>query len=266
MHSEHNPSPPTDLNTVEFRECAACAAKPGFPALCVACLHNRLVITTLREVLVSIRTEVEATLGRAPAVVESSPLDPESERCARCCHLIVNCQCGYTCRKCGSANRSAGCLKCGAITSKPRAEQQTVPDAPKPLTLGERSARFNDTTGALTWNYCSASMHPDRCQCQEPETTPHKHHDEPPYECARCKCEAYKPAVSETLRVIGRTSDGTPVSETRGEPEPVNVADHENLKSVLMRLREVMRVGEGESIVDRATALQEYADRDGADE
>ncbi len=47
-----------------------------------------------------------------------------------------------------------------------------------------RSKRFNDTTGALTWNYRSASLHPDRCECQAPETTPHKHYDEAPYACA----------------------------------------------------------------------------------
>jgi len=28
----------------EFRECAACAAKPGAPLLCDSCRHNRRVI------------------------------------------------------------------------------------------------------------------------------------------------------------------------------------------------------------------------------
>lgn len=31
----------------EFRECAACAAKPGSPTLCPSCLHNRAVIRCL---------------------------------------------------------------------------------------------------------------------------------------------------------------------------------------------------------------------------
>lgn len=31
----------------EFRECAACAAKPGAPVLCDACLHNRAAINRL---------------------------------------------------------------------------------------------------------------------------------------------------------------------------------------------------------------------------
>jgi len=35
----------------EFRECAACAAKPGAPELCPACLHNRKIVDRLRESL-----------------------------------------------------------------------------------------------------------------------------------------------------------------------------------------------------------------------
>jgi hypothetical protein len=63
----------------------------------------------------------------------------------------------------------------------------------------KRSRRFNDTTGALTWNYRSANLHPDRCVCQEkPDAypgTPHKHYDKPPHACGRCHCTAYTPAV-----------------------------------------------------------------------
>ena len=33
---------------VEFAECASCAAKPGSPTLCPACLHNRTTINELR--------------------------------------------------------------------------------------------------------------------------------------------------------------------------------------------------------------------------
>lgn len=32
---------------LEFMECTSCAAKPGAPTLCVACVHNRSVIDEL---------------------------------------------------------------------------------------------------------------------------------------------------------------------------------------------------------------------------
>ena len=32
---------------MEFKECAACAVKPGSPTLCEACLHNRSTIDKL---------------------------------------------------------------------------------------------------------------------------------------------------------------------------------------------------------------------------
>lgn len=32
----------------EFKECAPCAAKPGSPELCAACIHNRNVIEALQ--------------------------------------------------------------------------------------------------------------------------------------------------------------------------------------------------------------------------
>lgn len=61
--------------------------------------------------------------------------------------------------------------------------------------VGERSEQFNNTTGALSWKYRSATLHPDRCICQN-EVIPHKHYSEPPYACARCnECKAYSPAV-----------------------------------------------------------------------
>jgi hypothetical protein len=60
----------------------------------------------------------------------------------------------------------------------------------------ERLQRFNNETACLT----GGNAHPDRCKCQEKETgqfagTPHKHYDEPPYNCARCSCRAYEPLV-----------------------------------------------------------------------
>lgn len=35
--------------TMTFQECSVCASKPGTPALCASCLHNRTVIETLTE-------------------------------------------------------------------------------------------------------------------------------------------------------------------------------------------------------------------------
>jgi len=36
------------IDSPEFAECASCAAKPGSPILCPACLHNRATINGLR--------------------------------------------------------------------------------------------------------------------------------------------------------------------------------------------------------------------------
>ena len=67
---------------------------------------------------------------------------------------------------------------------------------PKSTDYAVRVQRFRDTTGALR----GGNRHPDRCVCQTKETgtfadTPHVHYPEPPFACARCKCEAYEPAV-----------------------------------------------------------------------
>lgn len=37
------------LETNDFMECDTCAAKPGSPALCKGCLHNRTLIDRLKE-------------------------------------------------------------------------------------------------------------------------------------------------------------------------------------------------------------------------
>lgn len=78
---------------------------------------------------------------------------------------------------------------------------------------GERSQRFNDTTGTHGFSErgrrFGGNMHPDRCVCQgNPrerndngfgwkvwgDTIPHKHYSQPPYSCARCnECNAYLP-------------------------------------------------------------------------
>lgn len=38
----------------QFRECAACAAKPGAPTLCPVCLHNRTITIRMSRALLSI--------------------------------------------------------------------------------------------------------------------------------------------------------------------------------------------------------------------
>lgn len=82
---------------------------------------------------------------------------------------------------------------CGARFCTDEARQQHE------LTCGAvpRWQRFNDSTGALSWNHRSAAEHPDRCVCQGDDTTPHKHYDDDPrHGCARCsKCKRYRPAV-----------------------------------------------------------------------
>jgi hypothetical protein len=56
-------------------------------------------------------------------------------------------------------------------------------------------ARFNETTGSLSWDRRSAADHPDRCVCQGNDFTPHKHHgDTRNHACARCFCKGYQPA------------------------------------------------------------------------
>ena len=64
----------------------------------------------------------------------------------------------------------------------------------------ERCQRFNDTTGAFGyWSArgpTPASLHPDRCECQGKDPTPHKHYPEAPYSCARCSaCQGYVPEL-----------------------------------------------------------------------
>ncbi len=49
----------------EFRECAACAAKPGSPTLCDACLHNRGALSRLHSVVRHCLDELETAGYRA---------------------------------------------------------------------------------------------------------------------------------------------------------------------------------------------------------
>lgn len=78
---------------------------------------------------------------------------------------------------------------------------------------GERSQRFNETTGTHGFvengQRFGGMFHPDRCVCQgNPrvrsedgrrwevwgDQIPHKHYPQPPYACARCnECSSYLP-------------------------------------------------------------------------
>jgi hypothetical protein len=74
--------PALALMGVDFRECAACAAKPGAPNLCEACIHNRRVINalvaSLTQVVSITRIECES-IGKLTAMA-----DLEHERCVEC--------------------------------------------------------------------------------------------------------------------------------------------------------------------------------------
>ena len=44
---------------MEFKECAACAAKPGSPTFCESCLHNRTAINQLLSLVKISQEEME---------------------------------------------------------------------------------------------------------------------------------------------------------------------------------------------------------------
>jgi putative FmdB family regulatory protein len=68
---------------------------------------------------------------------------------------------------------------------------------PDPRTVDERQKSFDSAGGAMSWNYRSFAIHPDRCVCQGTDSTPHRHYEED-HSCARCiKCTKYQPQISE---------------------------------------------------------------------
>lgn len=57
---------------MDFQECADCAAKPGSPTFCAACLHNRTLVSKLRrenEALMNVYA-VAARLRTSPVPFE----------------------------------------------------------------------------------------------------------------------------------------------------------------------------------------------------
>ena len=76
-----------------------------------------------------------------------------------------------------------------------------------PPTSEERRKRFKRTTGAFGYmtkrGPTGANHHPDRCECQKNDKTPHQHYDDPPHSCARClECQAYKPVNEVRVEAI----------------------------------------------------------------
>lgn len=93
----------------------------------------------------------------------------------------------------------------------------SVSDDPR----GRQSRRFNNTTGAISWGYRSAGLHPDRCICQADDATPHKHYPESPFACARCECAFYSPVWPDRGgNVSPRGGDGPihPLAKAVGRP------------------------------------------------
>jgi len=154
----------------------------------------------------------------------------------------------------GLQPRSASRLDVGDPTAgdcEPRGDSRERPalsepqPTPQPDAGADRCARFNDTTGALTWNYQSASLHPDRCKCQGNETTPHKHYAYPPYACARCSdCKAYEPAVAASHRAA-EGAVGDPLVVTRSGAGVHVLAD---CLIEIGQLREMLRKAEADAV------------------
>lgn len=80
--------------------------------------------------------------------------------------------------------------------------------SPESESIGQRSSRFNETTGAHGYisvaGRTGGNHHPDRCICQGEDSTPHKHYSEAPFRCARCGCPGYTPAIEPPV------TDSTP--------------------------------------------------------
>jgi thymidylate synthase (FAD) len=75
----------------------------------------------------------------------------------------------------------------------------------------KRIVRFKETTGALY----GGVNHPDRCECQGNEDTPHTHYGDASFACARCSCTTYRPVVPGTddeklLRYLYENKHDTP--------------------------------------------------------
>lgn len=83
----------------------------------------------------------------------------------------------------------------GEFEVEQKISDSKLTSCPQDLSPSERVRRFKNTTGALSWGGRPATLHPDRCVCQD-EAVPHKHYqDDPQHSCARCGCTSYRPKV-----------------------------------------------------------------------
>lgn len=48
-----------DLMSIQYKECKACSEKPGSPALCEACFHNRSIVNQPKTELEFYRLIIE---------------------------------------------------------------------------------------------------------------------------------------------------------------------------------------------------------------
>lgn len=63
MHVEESPRWEWD----DYRECEACASKPGSPPLCPGCLHNRTAISRLNQ-KIRLQRKLISALGSLAAL------------------------------------------------------------------------------------------------------------------------------------------------------------------------------------------------------
>ena len=64
----------------DFHECATCAAKPGTPTLCSACLHNRALVSQLKEKVATAEKELDEAIAernKTREALKKTPLKPE---------------------------------------------------------------------------------------------------------------------------------------------------------------------------------------------
>jgi hypothetical protein len=116
-----------------------------------------------------------------------------------------------------------------AAKARPRNVVTSGPDA------GSASAAptFAERVEAIGKGLRGGTTDPNRCVCAEEEVgryagTPHRHYPEPPFACARCECEAYRPAIAsaapteepprEAVKHSGSVCEKAPVDQLPTPP------------------------------------------------
>ncbi len=119
-HLAENPAYAKDYEE-GYRECAACSAKPGAPALCTSCLHNRKLVACLRDDLEAsvkeqgyLQEQVQELENNAIGWygVSDDAHDDRQERCPKS-PFGEHCACWrnhvLTCCYCGRVRQRKGC-------------------------------------------------------------------------------------------------------------------------------------------------------------